>query len=328
MKILILTMTCGECHNAMARAILAGLPAEDEGKIVDIYGTDERARHKDERNYFFFTRYLPWLYEFVWDNSRRADPAKRYRGAAMSGIKKGAEHVEAAIAEFQPDAVVCTHSEASNIVCWLKIHNRFHGKVYTVMHDYVNCPWWEGSVLCDAVFTPHTISHRFLLDRGFREEQLVPTGFPAHRKFYGLPPKEELRVRMGIPQDAFAVLALSGGAGIGNLTGLVKALMKADLHGRELAILAVCGRNERAKCKLEQLCEKRGWKNVRIFGFVDNVPELMRVSDLYFCRGGMGAFGEAMTSGVNIVVREHPRSPAGTRPLRGSRQTFRGDRPA
>ncbi len=299
-------MTCGECHNAMARALLAGLPEGDVGKIVDIYGQDERARHKDERSYLFYMRYLPRLHELVWNHYRQIDPMHRYRGFAMSGVKRGADYVEAQIKDFGPDAIVCTHSEASNIVCWLKIHNKYQGKVYVIMHDYITCPWWEGSVLCDAVFTPHEIAHRCLLERGFREEQLVPTGFPVHPNFERLPSKAELRASLGIPADAFVVLCLNGGAGIGDTTGLVKALMRADLKGRELLIYAVCGRNESAKRKLDALCKKRGWKNVRVYGFVENVPEFMRIADLYFCRGGMGAFGEGMASGVNIVVREHP----------------------
>lgn len=306
MKILILTMTCGECHNTMAQAIAAAISAPDECKICDIYGENERERRKDEKWYLLCLKWFSHIYERFWNHYRRRDPMRRYCGTADVGIKRGWKEVEQELVAYSPDVVICTHSAASNIVCRLKIHNRFQGKVYAVMHDFVNCPYWEGSVLCDAVFTPHELVNECLIGRGFRSEQLIPTGFPLRQEFETSLSKEKLREEFGVPQDAFVVLALNGGAGIGNMKGLVKALMRADLKDKTFYVSVVCGHNEKAKRKLEKFCAKRGWKNIRIHGFVQDVPRYMKAADLYFCRGGMGSFCEAMASGVNVVVREHP----------------------
>lgn len=299
-------MTCGECHNSMAKAVAERIAAPDESKIVDIYGQSERGRHKDEKWYLLCTRLFPRTYQWIWNRLRKRNPMRRYKGSAKIGVQRGLKYVATQIAEYDPDAVVCTHITASNIVCWLKLHDLYHGKIYTILHDYVNCPYWEGSVLSDAVFTAHESVHQCLLDRGFRPEQLIPTGFPVRSEFLGSETKEEVRDRLGIPRDAFAVLLLNGGAGIGITPGIVKAIMKADMKGRELSLHVICGHNERAKKKLEHLCAARGWKGVHIYGFVRDVPSYYKAADLYFGRGGMGTVSEAMASGVNIVVREHP----------------------
>lgn len=303
MKILIATMTCGEGHNAIARSLRDGFGEGHEVRIVDIYAhRGEKGGYED--TYLFFVHYFPRSYHLVWEIGRRLRADRRYRGLAMSGVKRGADEMARVLAEFRPDVVICTHNYASNLFCWLKIHNRCEAKIYSVFFDYINCPYWEGSVLCEAVFTPHEIVHPSLIGRGFREEQLLPFGFPVNPKYKSGPGKEEVRKSLGIPEDAFVALTLNGGAGLGNTTGLVKTLMKADTGGKELVVLAVCGRNARAKRDLEALVAKNGWKNVRVYGFVDNVHEMMRASDLYFCRGGGGAVSEAMVSGVNFVVRE------------------------
>ena len=303
MKILIATMTCGEGHNAIARSIRDALGPAHETKIVDVYA----GNGKDQYNgpYLFVVRYFPHCYNLVWNICRRFRAVRRYRGLAMLGVnEKTARIMQKEVEAFRPDVILCTHNQASNLFCWMKIHNRIHVPVYSVFFDYVNCPWWEGSVLCDGIFTPNPIVHPSLIGRGFREEQLIPAGFPVNPKFERETAKSDARARLGIPEDAFVALTVSGGAGIGNTTGLVKSLMKADTAGRELVVLAVCGRNAKAERQLRRLAAKRGWNNVRVFGFVDNVPELMRASDLYFCRGGGGAVSEAMASGVNFVVRE------------------------
>lgn len=300
MKILIATMTCGEGHNAIARSLRDALRSRHEVKIVDAYG-EKRGWNGA---YLFFVRRFPALYTFVWQIGRRVSAKKRYRGLAMQGIRGAVPNLERALSEFDPDIVICTHNQVSNALCWMKIHNRFRKPLYSVFFDYVNCPYWEGSVLCYGVFTPNPITHAALLERGFCEEQLIPTGFPVNPKFDDRQTKAEARASLGISENAFVALTVNGGAGIGNTKGLVKALLKADTAGRELVILAVCGRNHAAESKLAKYCATHSISNVRVLGFVDNVPELMRASDLYFCRGGGGAVSEAMECGVPIVIRE------------------------
>lgn len=295
-------MTCGEGHNAIARSIRDGFGDGHEVKIVDAYENNRPGY--DNKLYLNTVRYIPRLYDKFWHICRRFRANRRYRGFAMHGIKRGADAMARAVEEYRPDLVICTHNQVSNIFCWLKIHNRVRVPVYTIFFDYINCPLWEGSVLCDAVFTPNPVVHPALLERGFCEEQLICTGFPVHPKFGRAVSKEEARAKMGIASDAFVVLSVNGGAGIGNTKGLVKAVMNADAHGKEVIACIVCGRNEKAKRQIERMKAKRGWDRVRVFGFVENIPELMTASDLYFCRGGGGAVSEAMESGTNFVIRE------------------------
>lgn len=300
MRVLILTMTCGEAHNAMARSLAAGFGKDDEVRIADIYGATGKEAY--DRWYLFAVRHFPHTFTMIWNIGRNVSPEKRYRGLAMQGIRRAEETVRKEIESFRPDVVVCTHSQASNTVCWLKIHNKFQGKVYTILHDFSVCPYWEGSVLCDGVFTPHGIMHPSLIARGYREEQLLPLGFPVNPKFERDLPKEEARARLGLG-DGFVVLSVNGGAGIGNTLGLVK-MFKRAARGKNAVFLAVCGRNERARKRLERFVKKRKLGNVRVYGFVDNVETFMRASDFYFCRGGMGAVSEAMASGLPFAVRE------------------------
>jgi processive 1,2-diacylglycerol beta-glucosyltransferase len=303
MKVLIVTMTCGEGHNAIARSLKDGFAPEDEVKIVNLY---EHLGKKDPygKAYLFSVKHFPKVFTALWNYARKIDPDRRYRGLAMQGILKAADEMERVALEFQPDAVLCTHNQASNVFCWLKIHNRFQGKIYSIFFDYVTCPYWEGSVLCDAIFTPHEITHAEILSRGFRAEQLFAYGFPVNPKYDKVISKSEARAALGIAEDDFVVLTVNGGMGVGNIGGLVKQFSRIKKGGKNLCVLTVCGSNRKAYGKVSRIVKKRKLENVRVFGFVDNLDVMLSAADLFFCRGGGGAVSESLMKGVLFVVRE------------------------
>ena len=305
MRILIATMTCGQGHNSIANSLREGFGNGDEVKIVNIYG---HLGKKDSygKSYLFCVKYIPRAFTFFWDRIRRRNPDKRYRGGdSLRSVKKAADEMERIVNEFKPDAVICTHVYASNVFCWLKINNRFHSKLYTVFFDYVACPYWEESVLCDGVFTPHTLTHEELLSRGFREEQLFPFGFPVNPKFDKEISESDARKMLGIDENAYVVLSVNGGAGVGNVKGFVKQILRARTEGvRPLCVLVVCGKNKKVFGRLKKLLQKRHVDHVKVFSFVDNIDVMLSAADLFFCRGGGGAVSEALVKHVPFVVRE------------------------
>ena len=271
-------MTCGEGHNAIARSIRDGFSAEDDVRILDIYAHLQK-RDWYGKAYLFLVKHFPKSYTYFWNRLRKKNPERRYGRLVMGNTKNAIGEIERVLAEFQPDAVICTHNYASNAFCWLKIHNRFQGKLYSVFFDYVACPYWEGSVLCDGIFTPHEITHTELISRGFRKEQLLPFGFPVNPKFYEPISKRQARESLGIGEDEYVVLSVNGGFGVGKIASLIPHLKKAKTGGKKLRVLVVCGRNKRAYRKALKLVEKRGYEGVDVYGFVNNLPVMNRISD-------------------------------------------------
>ena len=103
MKILIVTMDCGECHNMIAKSLYQSLHLTDEVKVVDLY---EKSKHGDYgKSYLFATKYIPRIFTFSWNLLRKVNPDHRYRGLAMSGVKNAVAGMEEEIRSFQPDVV-------------------------------------------------------------------------------------------------------------------------------------------------------------------------------------------------------------------------------
>ncbi len=303
MKILIVTMTCGEGHNAIARSIAEGFDARDEVKTVNLYAHLGK-RDRLGKGYLLAAKYIPNLYSAIWDRLRKINPARRYRGAAMEGVRLALDEMERVAAAFAPDAVICTHPYASNVFCYLKIHNRYRGRIYSVLTDYVVCPYWQGSVLCDGVFTPHAKLHSQMLARGFREEQLLPFGLPVRGEFeYGVS-KAAARAELGIAEQEFVVVSVNGGLGVGNVRGLIAHAATVDAQEKTVRLFVVCGRNERLRRRAEKFVCARGYENVTVLGFTQELSVLYAAADFVFCRGGSGAVTEAAKTGVSFAVRE------------------------
>ena len=305
MKILILSMTCGEAHNTIARSISEYLKKYDcETKIVDIYESNLRLLNFNNKGYLFMCKYLPNLYSIGWNFMRHRNPEKRFKGSGYKSIKSVLDYNLQIINEYAPDAIICTHNTASSIISTLKHQERLKDiPTYTFVTDYVLCPFWEDSIKVDTVFTPNQIMHDELIKKGFSENQIVCTGFPTNLKFYKPIDKHKARKLLKINQHKFTVLIINGGAGLGNTLKLVKNALKSN-YKDNIQILVICGRNATMKKRIDDYITKNAIYNVFNFGFVNNVNEFMSASDVVFSRAGCGSLSEALNLGLVPIIRE------------------------
>jgi processive 1,2-diacylglycerol beta-glucosyltransferase len=101
---------------------------------------------------------------------------------------------------------------------------------------------------------------------------------------------------------------MGGSVGFGELDQVVGNLMESE---QAYQILAVAGRNEGVRLRLERLKQKldgrRGdshathQSSLRTFGYVDFIPELMTVADCFISKPGGLATTEALAEGLPMV---------------------------
>lgn len=167
-----------------------------------------------------------------------------------------------------------------------------------------------------ALVTELVTVHRSWAERGFSrwsvatsavQDALIRLGVsPGRVACPGLPVDErfgrvaatprEVRVRLGLDPDRPAVLVVGGAEGAGRLERLVPALAAAS---PESQLMVVCGNNRRARAQLEGLPL---YAPAVIYGFVENMPELMHAADIVLTKGGPQTIAETLASGRPIVV--------------------------
>ncbi len=135
------------------------------------------------------------------------------------------------------------------------------------------------------------------LEIGMDPDSIIVLGQPIADEFrQPSPPKAKLRERLGWPQDLPVVLMVGGGEGMGPLKETVIAV---DQVGMDLMMAVIAGRNKALKHNLETANLKT--KNI-VYGFVEDMPDLMNAADIIVTKAGPGTISEAFIAGLPIIL--------------------------
>jgi processive 1,2-diacylglycerol beta-glucosyltransferase len=113
--------------------------------------------------------------------------------------------------------------------------------------------------------------------------------------------KHELKQALGLDARRPVVLVMGGGMGPAPLDSVVSSL---ELCGAPMQVLAVAGHDRLLRHRLE-LLRGRVAMDLHLFGWTENVPELMAVSDLLITKPGGLTTAEALAAGLPMIL-SHP----------------------
>jgi 1,2-diacylglycerol 3-beta-galactosyltransferase len=130
-----------------------------------------------------------------------------------------------------------------------------------------------------------------------KPEQLKVIGLPVDDRFCKpAGDKRVLKEKLGWPQDKTVILLVGGGEGMGPLEDISKEINNSNL---DVALVVITGRNKKLKQKLEAM----EWSiPARIYGFVKEMPDFMRASDILLTKAGPGTISEALIAGLPIIL--------------------------
>jgi UDP-N-acetylglucosamine:LPS N-acetylglucosamine transferase len=103
---------------------------------------------------------------------------------------------------------------------------------------------------------------------------------------------------LSVDGERFSVLLTAGGVGSGRLRELVMALHTAQ---PEMQLFVVTGRNAALRTELQRLGLPT---HVHIYGFVDNMEQLMAASDVVVTKACPGTLMEALAMRCSVVITE------------------------
>lgn len=215
--------------------------------------------------------------------------SKYYLHTVFWGLKKyGVDYIY----KYQPDIVFSTH------FFWLSISEmarRKHGMSNRVGGFLIDphLLWCEKGA--DFLGYDDKILKNLNLFRGMDPARLKKMNFPVHIKFSKIlgQDKSLLKKKYGLLPDTMTVLASQGGQGIGKIHRYIKSVYKL---GIPVNILYVCGNNTFARNKIEQLKSQRtSATNLISFGYVENMEELIYITDVVLGKGGPSTTFEALS---------------------------------
>ncbi|MBA3784005.1 MAG: glycosyltransferase [Acidobacteria bacterium] len=301
-KVLILSAAVGAGHLRAAEAVEKAFKqsgAAEEIRNIDVLNyTNPLFRRLYGKAYIDMVNTMPevlgWMYDSLdkpWQNERRRLALDRLNTQPLIKMLKN----------YQPDIAVCTHFLPAEIISWLKAKGKINFPQAIVVTDFdVHALW-----LChhyEQYFVAMTETRIHLEKLGIPADKITVSGIPIDPIFAEVKDKFEMREKYGLEKDKLTILVSAGGFGVGNIEHLLYAL--SDLK-TPAQVLAICGRNEELKAKIEKLSsEKLNNERVifKLIGFTTAMDEYMSAADLIVGKPGGLTTSEALAKGLIFVV--------------------------
>jgi len=286
-KIIITYASAGTGHRRAAEAIYnyfkENCPAVDL-KIIDaLQKTNLVFRVLYSYGYLFLVNHALWLWHFVfWLTSVKY--LRPITNNLISFINLlNAKNFSNFLIQERPNFIISTHFLPPEIATHLKKINKLDSKLVTVITDFGIHPLWISGGT-DMYIVASNFSKEQLILEGARENIIKDFGIPIDSKFSKQYEKNALCKKFDIEPDRFTVLISTGSSGIGQIEEIVGSLYK------EVQILVVSAHNK----VLYTTLKKKSYPNVRVFGFVENMQELMAVSDMIITKPGGLTIAESL----------------------------------
>lgn len=301
-KILILSASVGAGHlraaEALEKAFRLRHPHAEIKNVDALDYTNPLFRRLYGKTYLEMVNTMPeilgWMYDSLdkpWQNERRRLALDRLNTQPFIKFLKN----------YQPDIAVCTHFLPAEIISWLKAKGKINFPQAIVVTDFD----------AHAMWLAHHYEHYFVaLDEtkihleklGIPNAKLTVSGIPIDPIFAESKDKRAMREKFGLAAEKLTILVSAGGFGVGNIEHLLQALSELETPAQ---ILAMCGRNEELKIKLEKLAAER-LNNERVdfklIGYTKEMDEYMSAADLIVGKPGGLTTSEALAKNLVFVI--------------------------
>ncbi len=304
----VLTASTGSGHNSVARTLANSLRRATEGqvavRVLDLPGGAELSPLGRSSDLYgpLIVRF-PSLWGLIYGLSDNSTYWRLFRawfwrcwGRAMAAVLR----------RQSVDVLLCVHPMWNQIAAEALRRTDHPARLVTVVTDLgrAHAAWAAPEVDRYAVATPEARSS--LVARGVDGRRIDVVGLPLDGRFTegGLAGRPTAGMRgtgcaahaRGPGRLRMTVLLTGGGEGAGGLGSVARAIGRAGLP---VELLIVAGRNRRLRAELDRCgpaCPHR------LFGYVADMPALVRAVDLVVGKGGALTIGETVLSARPLAI--------------------------
>jgi processive 1,2-diacylglycerol beta-glucosyltransferase len=300
-RIAILTFSVGAGHVRAAEVIQRALL--DGGGNVEVRSLDavELARpwfrwlYVD--SYWWMLRHAPGVWRRLFERRQR----KAHHATAPQWVfRRGCAEVLRQLKAFAPHLIIATEIGAAEIVALGKREGYYNSPILAVQTDFQTEPPWVQREI-DVYGVGSEEAKAQLISWGVSPNRVVLSGIPIDPAFGLAFDKAEVSRALGLDPHRPIVLVMGGGMGPAPLDEIIQSLERCGLP---LQVLAVSGHDQAVKARLEGL-RGRIALDLHVFGWSDNIPELMSAADLLVTKPGGLTIAEAVAVGLPMLLT-HP----------------------
>lgn len=300
-KILVLYVPAGAGHQKAAEAVAIALSQRKSECAVTLM--DALNRMPPRFSWSFKSGYLGMIQNFPWawglayygTDIRFLSRLSQWVHRLVNSLQ--GKWLEEIILEQKPDVIVSTHFFPADVAAYIKKKENLNLRAVTVVTDYLPHSIWIAENT-DLYCAGSETTRKDLVERGVPNEKIVITGIPVDPKFAVALDRTATAKTLGISPEKFTLLICSGGFGTGPVKSLVESLRQVP---ERMQVLIVAGKNPELRRDLEALKPSIP-HDLTVYGFVDNIDELMSVSDLLITKPGGLSCSEALAKQLPMIL--------------------------
>ncbi len=297
-RIVIMTASIGHGHDQAAENIKRAIAAIDGAAEIEIM--DFMKLLHPTISQFIISTYLrmidvfPSGYHFLYQMTKRLNTQNKVSDLISHRYKK---KIAVIVAEKKIDMIVFTNPFASVLVSSMKKKGKLKLPTATIITDYTAHPVWLDETI-DMYFVACDELKQELIERGISPHRIFVSGIPIHEKFDLSVDRDKIIREQGLDPHLPTLLVMGGGLGLGPIKEILDSIGSIN---QPLQLLVVAGKNSQLQLELENK-RYNSLHKVKIYGFCNNINELMGISHLLISKSGGLTMTEAISKGLPTII--------------------------
>jgi len=304
-RVLIFSASSGAGHVRAAQALERAFSSRGDCHVEHVdtiaYVSKLFQRLYDDA-YIAMVRRAPSLMGLLYD---RTDQPWKHPRRRLALDRLNTQPMIRMLKRVQPDLCIATHFLPAEILAWLIAKRKLNARHVIVVTDYdVHAMWLCRTVDRYDVALPE--SAEYLAGIGVPRGKVRVTGIPIDPQFEVAVDRRDARRKLGLAVESKILLISAGGYGLGPVEQLVKDLLAL---GRTWQIVAIAGKSEKLKARLEHLSKAAGkladgGNRLVAVGFTKEMDQYMAAADALIGKSGGLTTSEALARSLPMILIE------------------------
>jgi processive 1,2-diacylglycerol beta-glucosyltransferase len=301
-RILILSAAVGAGHLRAAQAVeltLRQLRPEATVRNVDVLDlTNAAFRGLYGKAYVDLVNKAPHVLGYFYDMMDKQRGPKSARDRLRLLVERINLQRFQDLVEDEPwDVIINTHFLPAEIIASLKRRNKLSVPQLTVTTDFETHRLWVNQP-CEHYTTATDEGAATLRHWGIPGDAISVTGIPIHPVFAREADRAACLKAQNLTGDRPVLLQLAGGLGVGPIARIYQSLLALEVP---VEVAVVAGKNAAVKEELEKIAVPARHR-ARIFGFTEQIDQLMAVADVVVSKPGGLTTSEVLARGAAMAV--------------------------
>lgn len=246
------------------------------------------------RIYLGIIKRTPKIWDYLYDNP---SVVKRVDKIKASIHRFNSPKFKKLFDKFQPDVVACAQAFPCGMVADYKKTYNSNIPLVAVLTDYVPHAYWVYDSIDYYVVPSEEVELR-LHRKGVAQAKIKNFGIPFDPEFNTGISKDEVMKKLGFNLGLPTILIMGGGQGLGPIKTIVRSLDKSGIEFQEVIVTGI---NKKLYRYLKRRIRKYR-KKISLFGYVDNINELMTASDMIITKPGGITTAEALSKQLPMII--------------------------